>query len=1153
MAQQSLRSQLQNLANDYEQLQDQYHRTRTDLQDLAAHHAELQDDCERSGSDLAEMREEEDARAALAAIRNHDVIYMLAERNTERDDKKYWRKRYEEELKKTVRMEEKVKAMYKELQKHENLNHTKLDSMENATLANSRPRRSPKPIKRLINEQDDSRQTKKQKLEPPPKSVKPSRSKTKTTRKAAKTDPFQQHDNNGARHDEDEEMETRDSGSEKQQQSARSKDPAEEDEQVEGEESNASHANADGNKQSASPEQPSNDEADEGQDLDEQPLNAVGDVSGQNDAEMSSPDGLGITTRRDQEMTVLPAAIKHPGAQEAAPPGVPASDKAQSQVEENQALDGSENLLVSQGNQGQEQLRDPTQRNLPRASTFSPPSLSLPAQKPSRRFSDISRSVQPKHAQQRPSAGSVQQDLVQTPAISRDPRLSAPYLGSSLGNRRQSPTVPAGRSGKAPEQSLSDPHSRSRQTAAQVGQKELAQENFSQEHQSLSTPLVPNANPQSPPQPQPQPQPQPNVSLQANQPPTSQPRHPTDEQKKFAMLNQLQQMGNHLSGRADIDASTMQHFKQIHMEAETLAPSFAFEVPGIQAGMPPAHYVLRVLRPRLSEAFKQMCAAEWGDAIRNMEMNWGRNAADKVRRQFDEMKSAAGAPGGTLKQPDVAILSVEWEIARNRITAMKPVSHIRKWFEELEALAKKARDEIGHFPHPPHWPAGMNCEQFCKSLENKIYEERKAFYDRQFWNVANDAAKRELQPEAEGYQKLLEALRRGLPGWKPNESPAAEEFPTRARNFGFRGDEAGIGGHWQLLAPVGITENAHAGLWVQFDSSLNITNRMVVKESYMSDALWNHPTMWLGNVTDRLPMEFEMANRLQQCEQADDIVQHLGYGIYHTARMYRLYEEFCPHATLEQLIRAHRAMRDAGDDRPFTETGTHVERHIPTRALWATFEALAAALCLMKNGGLPGLDCKKNWDRIHHLDIKPCNVFLAKADPDLWQGIATAKLGDYGIAHPFSLEQRGLSWYNSGTQIYMAPEQHGIIDASRPGKQFIPLSTADVFGVGRVMLCLMNLHSQTEAQPFQIDSLPAVVDFEEHAARYYPQTLKELVQACLKRNVQTRIKVEDLWQRIHEQVTTFRGIRGPMKMEKPGEGEVLLFQQDVYLKWVALS
>ena len=63
-----------------------------------------------------------------------------------------------------------------------------------------------------------------------------------------------------------------------------------------------------------------------------------------------------------------------------------------------------------------------------------------------------------------------------------------------------------------------------------------------------------------------------------------------------------------------------------------------------------------------------------------------------------------------------------------------------------------------------------------------------------------------------------------------------------------------------------------------------------------------------------------------------------------------------------------------------------ISRLIPVRVIWAVFEQLAGALCLMHNGCLPGEEegPPNEWPGYMHLDLKPLNSMESRLPAMAW-------------------------------------------------------------------------------------------------------------------------------------------------------------------------
>lgn len=131
----------------------------------------------------------------------------------------------------------------------------------------------------------------------------------------------------------------------------------------------------------------------------------------------------------------------------------------------------------------------------------------------------------------------------------------------------------------------------------------------------------------------------------------------------------------------------------------------------------------------------------------------------------------------------------------------------------------------------------------------------------------------------------------------------AMDKASKAKSAGFGGELVGLAGNWEFKESIGQTPTSHAGLWVQYDRSLRVSDRTLVKETYMEKEIWDHPSYW----SQGRPNEYAIPRKLQLLEHADNIVRHKTFSRDDEEQMYRTYMEFCPHGSLEDLIERHAA------------------------------------------------------------------------------------------------------------------------------------------------------------------------------------------------------------------------------------------------------
>lgn len=118
-------------------------------------------------------------------------------------------------------------------------------------------------------------------------------------------------------------------------------------------------------------------------------------------------------------------------------------------------------------------------------------------------------------------------------------------------------------------------------------------------------------------------------------------------------------------------------------------------------------------------------------------------------------------------------------------------------------------------------------------------------------------------------------------------------------------------GHWNFHSSLGEGGFGHAGLWIKFDRSGNIIARVAVKETYVGEGHWqeNH-LFWDGDIADRKPNEAAMQQRIQEYEDALNVVKCYGYAVHESLTMIRVYLEYCPCGDLENVIKQYVEIRD---------------------------------------------------------------------------------------------------------------------------------------------------------------------------------------------------------------------------------------------------
>ena len=101
------------------------------------------------------------------------------------------------------------------------------------------------------------------------------------------------------------------------------------------------------------------------------------------------------------------------------------------------------------------------------------------------------------------------------------------------------------------------------------------------------------------------------------------------------------------------------------------------------------------------------------------------------------------------------------------------------------------------------------------------------------------------------------------------------------------------------------------------------------------------------------------------------------------------------------------------------------------------------------------------------------------------------------------------------------------------------------------MLSLVGLVPHPYVRQYRFDDDGGPSAFEDRSVKkFYPQSLLDLIEACLRPEPAQRITASDLYLNIHDQVTTCKGLRDiPLKFRPLGERDVVHFKPDAYLAW----
>ncbi|RMY79248.1 hypothetical protein D0862_13213 [Hortaea werneckii] len=355
---------------------------------------------------------------------------------------------------------------------------------------------------------------------------------------------------------------------------------------------------------------------------------------------------------------------------------------------------------------------------------------------------------------------------------------------------------------------------------------------------------------------------------------------------------------------------------------------------------------------------------------------------------------------------------------------------------------------------------------------------------------------------------------------------------------------------WNFVESLGSGTFGRACLWVKRDSTHTIIDRAVIKETYLDRIDWADDWNWGDN---QVPWEAYVHERLSGLDRGRrSIVRFRNYRVYAELAMFRLYMEFGSGGTLNDLIERHANLNDANMK---AADGRRLEYHIPARFIWSAFESMARAACLMKNGSVINASPAK-WERLVHRDIKPANIFIMHAPrppvDSWWPSLPLVKLGDFGMMVREDNEgyENPSAFINRGTELYCAPEQSSRHLKRENEYKHKLTPAADVFAIGKVVLCMMQLLNDTEKRRPQAPRDYEPYDFPEELERRYGRDLVVLVKGCMRPNPEKRISPEKLLYDIQEYVNDMErddeGTPTPLKFQLPSPEEYVSEKKDLY-------
>ncbi|KAK4542809.1 hypothetical protein LTR36_006185 [Oleoguttula mirabilis] len=350
-----------------------------------------------------------------------------------------------------------------------------------------------------------------------------------------------------------------------------------------------------------------------------------------------------------------------------------------------------------------------------------------------------------------------------------------------------------------------------------------------------------------------------------------------------------------------------------------------------------------------------------------------------------------------------------------------------------------------------------------------------------------------------------------------------------------------------------------AYIWFEIDAANNITNRVVVKDCYVEPRQWGQIHHWHGdvrNAEERQHVEIAAMNLIKNRPGSQSIIHLVAFDVDDERRWYRIYMSYCPHGNLQDIIETYRPPEyipnvvDAKGNPTSvkrTETldkekrwrlvkrrrldPTHEnyrptigkrEEFVPEAYLWSLMESLTEACIVLESGDLEGTDAVPEWDVIVHRDLKPENIYLDSpnaGDRAIFASYPHTRIGDFGLSiitneadilNPIAYNgDEGTPWWRTPEQCFMIDPATG-----RPDDVGKLLSPCNVWGLGTLIIALMNRCSACDGTEYQTDKIEPIID--AIAEQVYSDELQRLAKRCVKYWPDERFPLRELRQEIHE-------------------------------------
>lgn len=308
-------------------------------------------------------------------------------------------------------------------------------------------------------------------------------------------------------------------------------------------------------------------------------------------------------------------------------------------------------------------------------------------------------------------------------------------------------------------------------------------------------------------------------------------------------------------------------------------------------------------------------------------------------------------------------------------------------------------------------------------------------------------------------------------------------------------------------------------------------------------------TVWDGGDVRsgaRVPMEVSCHDAVQRTRlpgrpipQVAGLRKHV---VHYKVMMYTMYMGFSKYGDLSSSVADYRY---AGND-----------SFLPEPFLYHVFKSTAETGLAMEQANYPDRDYV-----IVHRDPKCGNIFLDTESHDNFPKYPTTRLGDFGLAiKTFNDDDFNPLIFKDGigTEGFKAPEQCHFVDRDTrdPVDEFKLLSHTNVYGIGKIMWCLLATDNEPE-QPQWLEDDRTTFDSTLIAKSPFNEELVDLVTACLEFDPADRPSFTEILTTIETHLDVngqnlAQGMQSPDAMDQD-DYDLKFLQNDKWALWTCCA